>query len=85
MAQKAWLRVRNLTARCLVMAGRVPAGGDAQSVSPHPTDGVNNGETTARCPAIDIVKRLVDEWRTTLSDLSFMYANRTTNQVNCEL
>jgi len=81
--QKAWLRVRNLTARCLVAAGRVPAA-DAQSASLHHADGdsVNNGETSvSRCPAMEAVKQLGGELKTTLSELSSTYAGSPTNQV----
>ena len=78
--QKAWLRVRNLMARCLVAAGRVPSA-DTPSVSLHHADGntVNNGETSMT--GCDAVKQLGDELKTTLNDLSLTYASHTTNQV----
>ena len=78
--QKAWLRVRNLTARCLVAASRVPSA-DTPSVSLHHADGdtVNNGETSVT--GCDAVKQLSGELATTLNSLSLTYAGHTTNQV----
>jgi len=58
---------------------------DAQSASLHHADGnsVNNGETSvSRCPAIEAVKQLGDELKTTLSELSSVYANQPTNDVS---
>jgi len=83
LIQKAWLRVRNLTARCLVAAVRVPA--DMQSAAPSQADGesVNNGETAvSRCPTVGAVKQLGGELKTTLDELSAAYAGKQTDEVN---
>ena len=86
MVQKAWLRVRNLTARCLVAATRVPAADDTPTASLSHADGdsVNNGETAAmsRCPAMDAVKQLSNELKTTIGELSSTYASEQTTEVS---
>jgi len=81
LIQKAWLRVRNLTARCLVAADRVLAA-DMQSASLHHADGnsVNNGETSVS-PPTDAVMQLGNELKTTLAELSSIYASQPTDQV----
>ena len=76
--------MRNLTARCLVAAGRIPAA-DPQSVSLHHADGdsVKNGETSVST-AMDAVTQLSKELKTTLVELSSTYACQPTNQVRSE-
>lgn len=72
--------MRNLTARCLVAAGRVLAA-DTQSASLPHADDVKNDETSASS-SVEAVTQLSGELKTTLTELSATYARQTTNQVN---